>query len=52
MSAVSKPTTERGILVDFKDLENCRTASTGAGLLLNGLVTVGSFFLGICPWLI
>jgi len=49
MSAVSKATTERGMLVDFKDLENCRTTSTGAGLLLNGLVTVGSFFSGNLP---
>ncbi len=48
MSAISRTDQQRAIL-DIQDLQNCRTTGTGASLVINGLVTVGSLFTGNLP---
>ena len=48
MSMINRTDQQRA-MVDIQDLQNCRTTGTGAGLVINGLVTVGSLFTGNLP---
>ena len=48
MSVINRTDQQRA-MVDIQDLQNCRTTGTGAGLVINGLVTVGSLFTGNLP---
>ena len=48
MSVINRTDQQRA-MVDIQDLQNCRTTGTGAGLVVNGLVTVGSLFTGNLP---
>ena len=48
MSVINRTDQQRA-MVDIQDLQNCRTTGTGASLVINGLMTVGSLFTGNLP---